>query len=319
MRCAESLRVQAYFDAEVDAVSAADIERHLEHCPECRTLLQDLEQVRTVLRRDSAYARTPPLLRAKIMRALDQESAAETPVAEGTPAAEGTGAQQGAPALEGTSDLEGMPALVGTATLEGTSASGASALQGTPAQEGTALSRGTTRSRERVSPKRRMRPFWVGALSGAGGAAIAATFAFMLLVPRLTNPLPDELVSAHVRSLMPSHLIDVVSTDKHTVKPWFAGHADVSPVVADFEPQGYRLIGGRVDYLEHQRSAVVVYQHGAHVINVFSWAGQERALPADVTRSGYHLAFWKTGDLEYCAVSDTGWDELLGLVRLLKE
>jgi anti-sigma factor RsiW len=256
VRCAESLRVQAYFDAEVDAVSASDIERHIEHCEECRALLQDLEQVRTVLRRDSAYVRTPPALRAKIMRALDQEKPADAPVAVG---------------------------------------------------------------RERVSPAWRMRPFWAGALGGVGGTAIAATFAFMLLVPRLTNPLLDELVSAHVRSLMPSHLIDVVSTDKHTVKPWFAGHADVSPVVADFEAQGYRLVGGRVDYLEHQRSAVVVYQHGAHVINVFSWAGRERALPADLTRSGYHLAFWQAGDLEYCAVSDTGWDELLGLVRLLKE
>jgi anti-sigma factor RsiW len=266
MRCAESLRVQAYFDAEIDAVSAADIERHIEHCAECRALLQDLEQVRAVLRGDSAYARTPPALRARIMRALDEENAAETPAAEITPAPEGT-----------------------------------------------------PPPRERVSPNRRMRSFWVGALGGAGGTAIAAAFAFLLLVPRLANPLPDELVSAHVRSLMPSHLIDVVSTDKHTVKPWFAGHADISPVVADFEPQGYRLIGGRVDYLDHQRSAVVVYQHGAHVINVFSWAGHERALPADVTRSGYHLAFWKAGDLAYCAVSDTGWDELLGLVRLLRD
>jgi anti-sigma factor RsiW len=278
VRCAESLRVQAYFDAEVDAVSAADIERHLERCAECRALLQDLEQVRTVLRRDSAYVRTPSPLRAKIMSALDQENAAETPVAEGAPAAEGSALSRGA-----------------------------------------ALPRATPRPGDRISPKRRVRPFWMGALSGTGGAAIAATFAFLLLVPRFTNPLLDELVSAHVRSLMPSHLIDVVSTDKHTVKPWFAGHADVSPVVADFEPQGYRLVGGRVDYLEHQRSAVVVYQHGAHVINVFSWGGQGRALPADVTRSGYHLAFWKAGDLEYCAVSDTGWDELLGLVRLLKE
>jgi anti-sigma factor (TIGR02949 family) len=288
VRCAESLRVQAYFDAEVDAVSAADIERHLEHCAECRALLQDLEQVRTVLRRDSAYARAPTELRAKIMRVLDQENAAETPVAEGIPA-EGTPAVEGAPAREGT-----------------------------PAPERTALPKGSSRPRERVSPNWRMRSFWVGALGGVGGTAIAATFAFLLLVPRFTNPLLDELVSAHVRSLMPSHLIDVASTDKHTVKPWFAGHADVSPVVADFEAQGYRLIGGRVDYLEHQRSAVVVYQHGAHVINVFSWAGRERALPADVTRSGYHLAFWKAGDLEYCAVSDTGRDELLGLVRLLR-
>jgi anti-sigma factor RsiW len=260
VRCAESLRVQAYFDAEVDAVSAADIERHIEHCAECRVLLQDLEQVRTVLRRDSSYARTPAALRARIMGALDQESAAATPIAKETP-----------------------------------------------------------RPRERVSPNRRIRPFWMGALGGVGGTAIAASFAFLLLVPRLTSPLLDELVSAHVRSLMPTHLIDVVSTDKHTVKPWFAGHTDVSPVVADFEPQGYRLIGGRADYLDHQRSAVVVYQHGLHIINVFSWAGNERALQNNVTRNGYHLAFWKAGDLEYCAVSDTAWDELEGLVRLLRD
>lgn len=280
MRCAESLRVQAYFDAEVDAVSAADIERHTEHCAECRALLNDLEQVRSVLRRDSAYVRTPPALRANILRALDQEDAADAPVAEGSAASEKM------PASETASAAERAPGVKRT---------------------------------ERGSPAWRMRPFWVGALGGVSGAAIAAAFAFLLLVPRLTNPLLDQLVSAHVRSLMPSHLIDVVSTDKHTVKPWFAGHADVSPVVADFEPQGYRLVGGRVDYLEHQRSAVVVYQHGAHVINVFSWAGRERALPADVTRSGYHFAFWQAGDLQYCAVSDTGWDELLGLVRLLKE
>lgn len=284
MRCAESLRVQAYFDAEVDAVSAADIERHIEHCAECRALLQDLEQVRTVLRRDSVYARAPAALHAKLMLALDQESAAETSAAGG-------------------------PATTGATA----------ALDGTTLPRGTALPRVTPRPREPVAQSSRLRSFWVGALGGVGGTAIAAALAFFLLVPRLTNPLLDELVSAHVRSLMPTHLIDVVSTDKHTVKPWFAGHTDVSPVVADFEQQGYKLIGGRADYLDHQRSAVVVYQHGAHIINVFSWAGNERALPNDVTRNGYHLAFWKAGDLEYCAVSDTGWDELLGLVRLLRE
>jgi anti-sigma factor RsiW len=290
MPCAESLRVQAYFDAEVDAVSAADIERHLEHCAECRALLQDFEHVRSVLRRDLGVMRAPIALRARIMGALDQENAAETPVAEGTPATDGTQTPQGTPTEEGTA-----------------------------LSRGTVLPRRTPRPSGRVLPNWRMRSLWAGAFGGAGATAIAATFAFLLLAPRFANPLLDELVSAHVRSLMPSHLIDVVSTDKHTVKPWFAGHADVSPVVADFEPQGYRLIGGRVDYLEHQRSAVVVCQHGAHVINVFSWAGHERALPADVTRSGYHLAFWKAGDLEYCAVSDAGWDELVGLVRLLKE
>jgi len=251
VQCAESLRIQAYFDAEVDAVSAAEIERHLEHCADCRALLQDLEQLRTVLRRDASYARTPPLLRTRILRALDREA-------------------------------EARPAKVPSARIW------------------------------------RAGSFWAGAAGGIGGTAIAATVAFLLLAPPLINPLVNDLVSAHVRSLMPSHLIDVVSTDKHTVKPWFAGHADVSPVVADFEAQGYKLIGGRADYLDHQRSAVVVYQHGSHFINVFSWAG-ERYLPGNTTRNGYHLAFWRQGDIQYCAVSDTGWDELLGLVRLLRD
>ena len=254
MGCAESLRLQAYFDGEIDAVSAADIERHSEHCAECRALLQDLEQTRTAIRRDLTPGRAPPELRARIMRALDQETAVKTPRPNG-------------------------------------------------------WGRSTWRTR----------PFWAGALGGIGSAAVAATLAFVLLSPARTNPVLDDLVAAHVRSLMPSHLIDVVSTDQHTVKPWFAGHTDVSPVVADFAQQGYRLMGGRADYLDHQRSAVVVYQHGPHVINVFSWAARQRALPKNTTRNGYHMAFWKAGDLEYCAVSDTGWDELLGLVRLLRD
>jgi anti-sigma factor (TIGR02949 family) len=254
MQCAELLRVQAYFDGEVDAVSAADIERHAEHCPECRALLQDLEKVRTALRRELTYAHTPPALRARVMHALDQEAAVKSP--------------------------------------------------------GVRVARITSW---------RPPPFWKGALSGIGGTALAAGIVFFLLAPPLTNPILDDLVSAHVRSLMPDHLIDVVSTDKHTVKPWFAGHTDVSPVVADFGGQGYRLIGGRADYFDRQRAAVVVYQHGSHVINVFSWAADQRALPKDTTRNGYHLAFWKAGNLVYCAVSDTAWDELLGLVRLLQD
>ena len=118
---------------------------------------------------------------------------------------------------------------------------------------------------------------------------------------------------------MPGHLTDVVSTDRHTVKPWFAGHADVSPVVADFSEQGYRLLGGRADYLDRQRAAVLVYQHGAHIINVFAWTGGAHGFPQRTTRAGYHLAFWRVGDLEYCAVTDAGWDELTGLVNLLRD
>ena len=165
---------------------------------------------------------------------------------------------------------------------------------------------------------RRAQPFWLGALGGGVATAAAALLAFVLWGAPLAQPLVDDLLDAHLRSLMSAHLIDVVSTDKHTVKPWFAGRADVSPVVADFEPQGYKLLGGRVDYLYQQHAAVLVYQHDKHVINVFSWSAGRRPLPNDVTRNGYHLAFWKAGDLGYCAVSDTAWDELRRLQRLLQ-
>ena len=264
MQCAESLRVQAYFDREVDAVSAAEIERHVEHCSACRELLQDLEKVRSALRSGISYASAPPALRAQVLQALDREA-------------------------DSTSGDE--------------------------------VARTAMPRKSRFARQTRGyggRGFRIGVFSGIGGAALAAAMAFFLVLPTL-SPLSNEIVSAHVRSLMPAHLIDVVSTDKHTVKPWFAGHADVSPAVADFESQGYRLIGGRADYIEHQRSAVVVYQHGAHVINVFTWAANGTRLPGNTTRSGYHLAFWQQGDIQYCAVSDTGWDELLALVRLLRE
>jgi anti-sigma factor RsiW len=254
MPCAESLRVQAYFDGEADAFSAVDIERHIEHCAECRALLDDLERVRTALRLELTYESTPAALRTRVMRALDEES--------------------------------------------------------------NVLS---ARSKSERLAKWRPQPFWKGAISGIGATAIAASLAFFLLAPPIANPLLDDLVSAHVRSLMPDHLIDVVSTDKHTVKPWFAGHTDVSPVVADFAEQGYRLIGGRADYFDHQRAAVVVYQHGSHVINVFSWAAASDSVPKNTTRNGYHMAFWKSGNLVYCAVSDTAWDELHGLVVLLQD
>lgn len=263
MQCAESLRVQAYFDGEVDAVSGAEIERHADHCHECRALLEDLVKVRSALRRDVPYAATPPELRAQILRALDQE--------------------------------------------------------GTAGQVGIAAAPPATSRTARRHPVFGGRSFWTGAFSGIGGAAIAAAMVFFLVLPSALSPLTNDLVSAHVRSLMPAHLIDVVSTDRHTVKPWFAGHADVSPVVADFDSQGYKLIGGRADYIEHQRSAVVVYQHGPHVINVFTWATDNAHTLSNTTRNGYHLAFWRQGDIQYCAVSDTGWDELLGLVRLLRE
>jgi anti-sigma factor RsiW len=252
MECAENLQVQAYFDGEVDAVTATDIERHIATCEECRGLLRDLQQFRTLLRADKAAIPAP--LRERIMASLDQESRPMVRLA----------------------------------------------------------------ARKPVAP-RRSRPFWIGVFSGVGTSAVAAAVALLVISPVLNHSLTAELVADHTRALMSSHLIDVVSTDQHTVKPWFAGRTDVSPEVADFARQGYRLLGGRVDELAHHKAAVIVYQHGPHYINVFSWAIDAAAVPPNTTRNGYHLAFWKVGNLAYCAVSDTGWSELQGLVRLLQE
>jgi len=251
VQCAESLKVQAAFDGELDAVAASAALRHAEHCPECRTLLEHLGRTRAAMHLDLDQAQASPELLGRIARMLDAEEAAE-------------------------------------------------------------------RRAARPRPAWRARPFWLGTVTGAG-MALAASLAAVLLAPLMFAALPDELVGAHLRSLEPGHLTAVISTDRHTVKPWFAGRTDVSPVVADFDAQGYRLVGGRADTLDHQRMAVLVYEHGAHVINVFAFLPGREALPAEVVRRGYHIACWRGGDLGYCAVSDAGWEELGDLRKLLLE
>ena len=148
--------------------------------------------------------------------------------------------------------------------------------------------------------------------------AFAGALAFLLMLPS-ANPVVDDLTNAHLRSMMSDHLIDVVSSDRHTVKPWFAGHTDVSPPAVDFASDGYKLIGGRADYVDGHRAAVVVYRHGAHVINVFAWTHDDEKLPATASRNGYRFAFWRQGNLSFGAVSDTGPDELLALVDLVRK
>jgi anti-sigma factor RsiW len=173
----------------------------------------------------------------------------------------------------------------------------------------------------RVSVLRRFpnaRAAWAGAAGGATATALAASLAFLLLMPAAGDPLITDITNAHLRSLASEHLIDVVSTDRHTVKPWLAAHADLSPPVADFSRQGFKLIGGRVDFLEGVRAAVTVYRHGAHIVNVFAWANYGEPLPEFATRNGYHIVFWRSGNLTFCAISDTAVDDILELSRLLK-
>jgi len=125
----------------------------------------------------------------------------------------------------------------------------------------------------------------------------------------------DIIVAAHVRSLLADHLSDVVSSSHHTVKPWFAGKIDFSPPVPDLSAQGFELIGGRLDYLEHQPVAAVVYRKHGHVINVLvSRPGAGiGTLPHTLRAQGYALRSWKQGGLDVVAVSDIDPLELANL------
>ena len=118
----------------------------------------------------------------------------------------------------------------------------------------------------------------------------------------------DAVLTSHIRSLLGSHLLDVPSSDQHTVKPWFAGQLDFAPVVKDLGPEGFPLVGGRLDYLEGRRVAVLVYRRRQHVINLFTWPGS--GAESRITRNGYNIIHWSAGPMTYWAVSDVSMPEL---------
>jgi len=140
-----------------------------------------------------------------------------------------------------------------------------------------------------------------------------------LSLPSAQERLTEELVSSHVRSLQVNHLSDVVSSDRHTVKPWFNGKLDFSPTVVDLAPQGFPLVGGRLDYLDGRSVAVLVYRHNQHPINLYNWPSTDRdAAPQVQNRQGYHLVRWVGGGMEYWAVSDLATDDLESFVGTLR-
>ncbi|HEX3730169.1 MAG TPA: hypothetical protein VHV47_10215 [Opitutaceae bacterium] len=127
----------------------------------------------------------------------------------------------------------------------------------------------------------------------------------------------DELISAIVRAREDERIIDVVSSDRHTVKPWLASRLDFSPPVADLAAAGYPLVGGRLDRLSGRPAAAVVYQRNQHTITVFVWE-DPGALPAAGERLGYGVRAWRAGGLDFAAVSDVAAGDLDAFVRQFK-
>jgi anti-sigma factor RsiW len=162
------------------------------------------------------------------------------------------------------------------------------------------------------------RQFFAGAGTGIATAALAAALALFAIGGSAQQDFANDMVSAHIRSLIGTHLIDVASSDHHTVKPWFSGHSDISPPVADFAKQGFRLIGGRMDYVDGKRAAVMIYRHGAHVVNVFAWKDTGDVQPGAQMQNGYQLVSWREGGLFFCAISDSDRRELVRLSGLIE-
>ena len=152
-------------------------------------------------------------------------------------------------------------------------------------------------------------------LGGAFASGVAATaLAVTLYLPaRDGNSTDGDVVASHIRSLQVAHLSDVISTDQHTVKPWFAGKLDYSPPVADFSREGFPLKGGRLDYVAGQSVAALVYARQQHVVNVYVWPAAKSKLSATRREShehGFNVLAWQHAGMEYWAVSDLRVEEL---------
>ena len=157
---------------------------------------------------------------------------------------------------------------------------------------------------------------------GVGAALVVSLFTLWTLgrpgTGRPGNVIEQEVVASHFRSLLASHLTDVASSDRHTVKPWFTGKLDFGADVYDLAAAGFPLVGGRLDYVDGRTVAALVYNHGRHVINVFVWpqpGADQRPQPGGLR--GFHTLHWVAGGMTWWAVSDVSPPDLETLATLV--
>jgi len=163
---------------------------------------------------------------------------------------------------------------------------------------------------------------WGVGLAGPVAAAVVSfTIGVQFAGPSVDDRLMDEAVGNHTRALLTDHAFDVASSDQHTVKPWFAAKLDFSPPVRDLSADGFPLIGGRLDTLDHTRVAVLAYQRRQHEIDVFVWpvaSGSSGVSGLSRTSRGYGVVRWSDGGMNFCAVSDVEPDDLQQLMALMR-
>lgn len=140
-------------------------------------------------------------------------------------------------------------------------------------------------------------------------AALAASAMLFVNAPAPELGIQDQLLASHVQSMLADHLVDVQTSNQHTVKPWFNGRIDFSPPVNDLAKDGFPLVGGRVDYIGGRVVAALVYRRNGHVINLFVWP-QASGRQTDSEHDGYNMAEWSADGLVFWAVSDVSAGDL---------
>lgn len=168
-----------------------------------------------------------------------------------------------------------------------------------------------------VAPNNTAASRWRPGVAFVSGIAVAASVLLLLPITAPPNGPEANLVSAHLRALQPGHLTDVISTDQHTVKPWFDGRLTFTPTVKDLAAEGFPLVGGRLDVVNGHEAAVMVYRRRDHMIDVFAWP-DSNALAASGQREGYAWVGWQHDGIAYWAVSSLNQAELLEFVADLK-
>jgi anti-sigma factor RsiW len=180
--------------------------------------------------------------------------------------------------------------------------------------------------RERIEstskPRRVRSAAWsrqIGALAAGLLLALAAGFGLGRWSGIGDGRVEQEVVAAHVRSLQADHLVDVASSDRQTVKPWFAGKVDFAPIVADFAKEGFTLVGGRLDYLDGRPSAALVFKRREHTINVFLQPRRDGTsyTPRASERQGFHLLHAVVDGFDCWLISDIGDADLRELLHLV--
>lgn len=241
-----SATIHGYLDGELDAVRAAEFERHLEGCPDCVAALDAQESLRASVQRAHLHEKAPPGLREKIVAA--ERFAAPIPISS-----------------------------------------------------------------------RRVFAQWLA----IAAATILVIYSFWRIIPTVTggvnqNVVAAQVVDAHLRSLEPGHLTDVISTDQHTVKPWFDGKVDFAPPVQDFAADGFPLQGGRLDVVGGRTVAALVYARRKHFVNVFIWPTRESdTYPKSSEQQGENWITWRKNGMVFWAVSDASAADLVELQHLL--